>query len=82
MEYSSKFSPYMALGCLSPRVVYEAVQEYERTIKKNQSTWWLIFEIVWRDYFTFKLMRFQNAVYQTEGYTDKTHEFTNSKIAV
>ena len=79
MEYSSKFSPYMALGCLSPRTIHKAVKEYEKTIKKNQSTWWMIFEIVWRDYFTFKLMRFQNAVYQTEGYANKTVEFTNDK---
>ncbi|MGB6151141.1 MAG: DASH family cryptochrome [Pricia sp.] len=77
MEYSSKFSPYIALGCLSPRTIYEAVKKYEKEITKNQSTWWMIFEIVWRDYFTFKLMRFQNEIYSTEGYTDKTKEFTN-----
>ena len=77
LEYSSKFSPYMALGCLSPRTIYETVKRYEKEVKKNQSTWWLIFELVWRDYFTFKLMRFQNQVYQTEGYTSKTKEFTN-----
>ena len=79
MDYSSKFSPYMALGCLSPRTIYEAVKKYEREIKRNQSTWWLVFEIVWRDYFTFKLMRFQNKVYQTEGYTNKTIDFTNDR---
>ncbi len=77
LDYSSKFSPYMALGCLSPRTIHEAVKNYEQNVKKNQSTWWLIFEIVWRDYFTFKLMRFQNKVYHTEGYTDKRQEFTN-----
>ncbi len=77
LEYSSKFSPYMALGCLSPRTIYEAVKRYEIEIKKNQSTWWIVFEMVWRDYFTFKLMRFQNQVYQTEGYTNKTKAFTN-----
>ncbi|WP_149275650.1 DASH family cryptochrome [Pareuzebyella sediminis] len=77
LDYSSKFSPYMALGCLSPRTIYEAVKDYEQNVKKNQSTWWLIFEIVWRDYFTFKLMRFQNKVYHNEGYTDKRQEFTN-----
>jgi len=80
MEYSSKFSPYMALGCLSPRTIYETVKRYELEVKKNQSTWWLIFELVWRDYFTFKLMRFQNKVYHTEGYTNKTREFTNDTV--
>lgn len=80
LEYSSKFSPYLATGCISPRTIYEAVKRYEQDIKKNQSTWWLIFEMVWRDYFTFKLMRFQNKVFLTEGYTDKHMTFTNDEV--
>ena len=79
MDYSSKFSPYLALGCLSPRTIHEGVKKYEKEVKKNQSTWWLVFELVWRDYFTFKLMRFQNEVYQTEGFTKKTLEFKNDR---
>jgi deoxyribodipyrimidine photo-lyase len=48
LDYSSKFSPYLALGCISPREIYKKVKAYEKDIKKNQSTWWLIFELVWR----------------------------------
>lgn len=77
MDYSSKFSPYLAYGCLSPRKVYHEVKRYEDEVKKNQSTWWLIFEMVWRDYFTFKLMRFHNKVYQTDGFTNKKIDFEN-----
>ena len=46
MDYSSKFSPYLALGCISPRQIYEEVKAYEQQVKKNQSTWWIIFELV------------------------------------
>ncbi len=28
-DYSSKFSPWLALGCISPRYIYEQVQKYE-----------------------------------------------------
>jgi len=80
LDYSSKFSPYLAVGCLSPRTIYEAVKRYEAEVKKNQSTWWLIFEMVWRDYFTFKLMRFQNQIYKTEGYTNTERIFTNDPL--
>lgn len=80
MDYSSKFSPYMALGCISPRTIYWEVMRYEKEIKKNASTWWLIFEIVWRDYFTFKLMRFPNAVFLTEGFRKKRLEFENDTV--
>ena len=78
-DFSSKFSAYMALGCLSPRTIYEQVKHYEETIKRNISTWWLIFEVVWRDYFTFKLMRFQNKVYHTSGIKDKPTTFENNE---
>lgn len=77
LDYSSKFSPYLALGCISPRTIFEVVKEYEQFIKKNQSTWWLIFELVWRDYFTFKGMRFGDQIFQTKGYKDKEVEFEN-----
>ena len=78
-DFSSKFSAYMALGCLSPRMIYEQVKHYEATIKKNISTWWLIFEVVWRDFFTFKLMRFQHKVFQTSGIKGKPTTFENNE---
>ena len=77
LEYSSKLSPYMATGCLSPRTIYEAVKRYEKEVKKNQSTWWLVFEMVWRDYFTFKLMKIGDKVYGTKGYLGKPKKFSN-----
>ncbi|KEY19834.1 DASH family cryptochrome [Kaistella antarctica] len=77
LDYSSKFSPYLALGCISPRTIFEVVKEYEQLIKKNQSTWWLIFELVWRDYFTFKGMRFGDEIFKTKGYKDKEVDFEN-----
>ena len=79
LDYSSKFSPYLALGCISPRLIYETVKDYELKIKKNQSTWWIVFELVWRDYFTFKGMRMGNEVFFTEGYKNKVVNFENEK---
>lgn len=79
MDYSSKLSPYLALGCISPREIYKVVKEYELTIKKNQSTWWIIFELVWRDYFTFKGMKFGNQIFKTEGFKNKNKEFNTNE---
>ena len=77
LDYSSKFSPYLALGCISAREIYEKVKAYESEIKKNQSTWWLVFELVWRDYFTFKAMRFGRKIFKTEGYKRKKIAWEN-----
>ena len=78
MDYSSKFSPYLALGCISVRTIYETVKKYETKIKKNQSTWWLIFELVWRDYFTFKGMKFDDKIFYSKGYKNKELNFENN----
>jgi deoxyribodipyrimidine photo-lyase len=50
-DYSSKFSPWLAQGCLSPKMVYHELKRYERERVSNESTYWLFFELLWRDFF-------------------------------
>jgi deoxyribodipyrimidine photo-lyase len=50
-DYSSKFSAWLALGCISPKFVFNEVQKYEAQRVRNKSTYWLIFELYWRDFF-------------------------------
>jgi deoxyribodipyrimidine photo-lyase len=52
-DYSSKFSPWLAWGCLSARSIFHAIRRYEEEKEANESTYWLIFELLWRDYFRF-----------------------------
>ena len=52
-RYSSKFSAWLALGCISAREIYEEVRKFETIYGANESTYWLIFELLWRDYFGF-----------------------------
>ncbi|NDJ16246.1 DASH family cryptochrome [Myxacorys almedinensis] len=66
-DYSSKFSPWLALGCLSPRTIYWEVQAYESTRVKNDSTYWLIFELLWRDYFRFICAKHGNDIFRASG---------------
>eukprot|EP00962_Isochrysis_galbana_P023284 scaffold7011_cov112-Isochrysis_galbana.AAC.14 len=46
-DYSSKFAPWLAQGCLSPRMVAAECARYEVERVKNKSTYWLVFELVW-----------------------------------
>lgn len=64
---SSKFSPWLALGCLSPRYLYWQVQNYETQRIRNDSTYWLIFELLWRDYFRFICAKHGDRVFKIEG---------------
>jgi deoxyribodipyrimidine photo-lyase len=66
-DYSSKFSPWLANGCLSPRYIYEEVQKYEAERVKNNSTYWLIFELLWRDYFRFICAKHGDKIFAKSG---------------
>jgi deoxyribodipyrimidine photo-lyase len=67
---SSKFSPWLALGCLSPRYIYEQVKKYESDRLANDSTYWLIFELLWRDYFRFVAVKHGNKLFHRSGLRD------------
>jgi len=56
-DYSSRFSPWLALGCMGPREVYHQVKRFEQHFGANDSTYWLVFELLWRDFFQFTAMK-------------------------
>lgn len=66
-DYSSKFSAWLSLGCLSPRRIYEEVKKYEAERTSNSSTYWLIFELMWRDYFHFVMLRWGTRLFKPSG---------------
>ena len=67
LDYSSKFSGWLAHGCISPRMIYSEVKRYEKSIKKNSSTYWMVFELIWRDYFRFVAMKFGDELFYPGG---------------
>ena len=48
---SSTLSPWLANGALSARTVAHAIFRYEREEIANDSTYWLYFELLWREFF-------------------------------
>jgi deoxyribodipyrimidine photo-lyase len=66
-DYSSKFSPWLAFGCLSPRYIYAQVKKYEQERTANDSTYWLIFELLWRDYFRFIATKHGDRLFKRSG---------------
>ena len=70
-DYSSKFSPWLALGCISPRQIYWEIKRYESEVESNKSTYWLIFELIWRDYFRFVSMKYGDRIFWYSGISAK-----------
>lgn len=51
--YSTKLSPFLCLGMVSPRTIISALEEYEEKYGSQQNAYWVRFELLWRDYFLF-----------------------------
>jgi deoxyribodipyrimidine photo-lyase len=71
-DYSSKLSSWLANGSISARQIYWEVKKFEDKIQKNQSTYWLIFELIWRDYFKYISIKHGNKIFRLEGIYSKS----------
>lgn len=66
-DYSSKFSPWLSQGCLSPKMIYHEIKRYERERVSNESTYWLFFELLWRDFFRLLGKKYGNRIFLKGG---------------
>lgn len=69
---SSKFSPWLSLGCISAKEIYWQIKKFESDVEKNESTYWLIFELLWRDYFKFLAEKYQQKIFLSSGLSNPT----------
>ncbi|CAI5948287.1 unnamed protein product [Closterium sp. NIES-64] len=66
-DYSTKLSPWLAHGCISARYIHSEVVRYEKERVANESTYWVLFELIWRDYFRFLSIKCGNAIFHLGG---------------
>jgi deoxyribodipyrimidine photo-lyase len=66
-DYSSKFSAWLALGCISPRAIYQQIKKFESEFGANDSTYWLVFELLWRDFFRYMFKKHQSKFFLFSG---------------
>merc|ERR1719411_406742 len=67
-EFSTKFSPFLAHGNLSARYIAQEITKFENTTGiSNESTYWVYFELLWRDYWKFASMKHGNSIFDING---------------
>jgi deoxyribodipyrimidine photo-lyase len=79
VDYSSKLSAWLANGSLSPRTLYFELMKYEQEIEKNESTYWLVFERIWRDFFKYVSMKHGNDLFKIGGILQKDYDWSTDK---
>jgi deoxyribodipyrimidine photo-lyase len=80
-DYSTKFSPWLANGSLSAKTIYWKIKEYEAKFSANDSTYWVVFELIWRDYFKYISLKYNAKVFQLGGILEKDYQWgSNSQL--
>ena len=66
-DYSTKFSPWLAVGSLSPRTIYAALVDHEKRFGANDDTYWIWFELLWREHYQLLMLRFGARLFHRFG---------------
>ena len=66
-RFSTRFSPYLAHGAISARQIVQALNKYEDRNGANESTYWIYFELLWREYFYWYACKFQQRLFWFSG---------------
>ena len=81
IDYSTKFSAWLANGSLSAKTIYYKIKEYEQEFGSNQSTYWVIFELIWRDYFKYISLKYDAKIFKIGGILEKNYGWnTNEEL--
>jgi deoxyribodipyrimidine photo-lyase len=81
-DFSSKFSPWLANGSISAKTIYWEILQYEKEVEKNESTYWLIFELIWRDYFKYISLKNGDSIFKIGGILHRDYDWKNNKYAI
>lgn len=66
-HYASFCSTPLALGSLSVRQLWQQIVQFEQQVDANESTYWLKFELLWREYFRWQFRKYGKLWFSKNG---------------
>ncbi len=81
-DYSSKFSAWLANGSISAKTIYAEVTKFEKQILKNEDTYWLIFELIWRDFFKYISLKNGSNIFKLNGILQKKYNWKRDETVI
>ena len=79
LDYSSKLSPWLALGSISARSVMKQLKQFESEQGANEGSYWLWFELLWRDYFRVLHLKYGKQLYCAGGLNQSEKPIHNAR---
>jgi deoxyribodipyrimidine photo-lyase len=80
-DFSSKLSAWLSAGCISPKMVFHEIKSFEKSFGKSKSTYWLFFELLWRDFFRLMGKKHGDRIFRQSGIKGKSQPFANNQEA-
>lgn len=78
-DYSTKFSAWLAHGCLSPKKIYWELKAYEDKNGATDDTYWVIFELLWRDFFRLLGKKYGSKIFYKGGIKGEPKKWSKDK---
>ncbi|MBD3842695.1 MAG: deoxyribodipyrimidine photo-lyase [Campylobacterales bacterium] len=75
LDNSTKFSPYLSIGCISARQIYHKLKEQEAKTYESKSSYWIYFELLWRDFFYLLLDQSGSKLFKIKGLKDIEYRY-------
>ena len=74
-------SPWLDFGCLSAKSIFYQLKMYEKNKQKNESTYLFWSDMLLRDYYKFKSIKLKNKLFEKNGDSNKTYNYSNNKVS-
>ena len=75
-NFSTKFSYLLNFGLLNVKEILYEINSYEEQRVSNSSTYWVKFELLWREYSKFISLKYGKLIFLKKGIMDK-HIYSN-----
>ena len=67
LEGATRFSPWLAQGCISPKMVYHQLKAYEESFGKGKSTACIFLSLLKRDFFRLMAKKYSDLIFEEHG---------------
>lgn len=79
-NYSTKFSFWLAFGALSPALIMKALKRFEDLEGASKSTYWIFFELLWRDFFRHAGKFYKDVFFAKNGVQKNDWDYSENDV--
>ena len=79
-DFSTKFSAFLSSGSLDVKYLYNKIKDFEQSYGANKSTYWLVFELLWREFFYWHYQDFERCYFSKNGLQENEYDFSSYPV--